>query len=174
VERVQKEKIVEQLQKKLEESTLAIVTEYNRLTVAQMTAFRSELRRSQGEYLIVKNTLARLAIEGSRYSSIKPLLRGTTGWVFGRGDSAPVAKLVVRYAEGMPGLSIKGGVFEGEFLDAVAVKGLSSLPSRAQIFGQLLSVIQGCGNKVVGILSEPGRRVVRVLEEVRKSRERSS
>jgi large subunit ribosomal protein L10 len=166
----EKRQTIETLREKLAGSSLALLTEYRGLTVAQMTFLRSELRRSHGEYLVMKNTLARIALEGSKYRPIEPLLTGPTGWVFGRRDSISIVKLVAKFAAEMEGFTIKGGVFEGDFLDASGIKELSQLLNRDHVLAQLLSVIQGCGTKVVRILSEPGRRVVRVLDEIQKSK----
>ena len=170
MDRAGKQRAIETLRQKLAGCNLALLTEYRGLSVRQMTSLRRELRRSQGEYLIMKNTLARIAVAGSDYTFIEPLLRGTTGWVFSEGDSIPVVKLVVKFATELEGFIIKGGVFEGGFLDAAEIKELSHLPGRDQLMGQLLSVIQGCSAKMVRILSEPARRVVRVLDEVQKSK----
>ena len=170
MDRVGKQQTIETLRQKLAECNLALLTEYRGLTVRQMTSLRSELRNARGEYVVMKNTLARIALAGSQYRFIEPLLKGTTGWVFCQGDSLSVVKLVVKFATELEGLTIKGGVFEGGFLDAAGIKELSQIPGRDQLMGQLLSVIQGCGARVVRIVSEPSRRLVRVLDEYQKSK----
>lgn len=168
MDRTGKEQTVELLREKLTQSNLALITELRGLTVPKMTVLRSELRRLNGECLVVKNTLARIAVEGSRYHSMAPFLNGATGWVFARGDSIPVVKVAVKFASELEGFAIRAGVFEGDLLDAARIKELARLPSRDQLLAQLLSTIQGTARKVVSILSEPSVRVVRILNEIQK------
>jgi large subunit ribosomal protein L10 len=171
MDRTEKEQTVELLREKLTQSNLALLTELRGLTVPKMTVLRSELRRLNGEYLVVKNTLARIAVDGSKYQSMAPFLSGATGWVFARGDSMPIVKVAVKYASELEGFAIRAGVFEGDLLDAARIKELARLPSREQLLAQLLSAIQGTARKVVCILSEPSARVVRILNEVQKLKE---
>src|SRR5215510_7350578 len=120
--RREKSEEIAALQGKFAKATTAVVTEYKGLTVAEMTALRRELREVAGEYRVAKNTLVELAIEGSPYLSLKTLLTGQNGLVFGYGDAIGLAKIVTRYAREHDKFALKGGVTEGQFLAAAGME----------------------------------------------------
>src|SRR5438132_13672626 len=130
MDRQEKERTVADLQKCFTRAAAAVLTEYRGLTVAEINALRRELREVAGEYLVAKNTLVELAIEGSPYLSLKDLLIGQNGLVFGYGDAVVLAKVVTRYAREHGKFTIKGGVTDGQFLVAARVEALALLPSR--------------------------------------------
>jgi large subunit ribosomal protein L10 len=149
---------------------IAIVTEYRGLTVAQMTRLRREIRQASGEYQVIKNTLVRRAFKDTSYDSLERLLQGPNGWVFGYEDPVMLSKALVKFVEENEKLTIKGGVFEGEFMDPAKVKILSQMPSRPELQAKLLALMQAPATHLVRLIQEPGARVVRLLETLRKSK----
>src|SRR2546425_11188681 len=96
---------------RLKSATMAIVTEYRGLTVAQMTRLRREIRQASGEYQVIKNTLVRRALKDTAYGSLDRLLQGPTGWVFGYADPIVLSKTLLKFVEENEKLTIKGGLF---------------------------------------------------------------
>ena len=106
----EKAETVVAVHERLKAAKMAIVTEYRGLTVAQMTRLRREIRHASGEYQVIKNTLERL-------------LEGPNGWVLAYDDPVMLSKMLVKFVEdNNEKLTIKGGVFEGEFMDPAKVK----------------------------------------------------
>src|SRR6478672_7035865 len=101
---------------------MAIVTEYRGLSVAQMTRLRRSIRDASGEYQVIKNTLVRRALKDTAYGSLDRLLEGPNGWVFAYDDLVLRSKALIKFADDNDKLSIKGGVFEGQFMDSAGVK----------------------------------------------------
>jgi large subunit ribosomal protein L10 len=111
-----------------------------------------------------KNTLVSLAVEGTPYLSLRELLKGQNGLVLGYGEAVDLAKAVTRYARDHQKFTIKGGVTEGQFLDAPRVEALASLPSRDALRAQLLGLLSQTATQLVGVLAAPASQLARVLE----------
>ncbi len=161
---------VSQVQDKLKTARMAIVTEYKGLTVAQMTQLRHEIQKASGEYKVIKNTLVRRALKDTPYSSFDHLLPGPYGWVCAYEDPVTLSKALVKFSEQNDRLRIKGGFLEGEFLDQMKVKDLANLPSRTELQAKLLSIMQLSAGHLLRLIQEPGARVVRLLEMLRKGK----
>jgi large subunit ribosomal protein L10 len=154
----------------LTSAKLAIVTEYRGLTVAQMTQLRRQIREASGEYQVIKNTLVRRALNDTLFGELDKLLEGPNGWVFAYEDPVMLSKTLIKFAEDNNKLRIKGGVFEGRFMDSAGVKVLSQMPSKPELQARLLAMINAPATQLVRLIQEPGARVVRLIESVRKSR----
>jgi large subunit ribosomal protein L10 len=155
---------------KFKTAKMAIVTEYRGLSVAQMTRLRRTIRDASGEYQVIKNTLVRRALKDTSYGSLDRLLNGPNGWVFAYDDPVVLSKVLVKFADDNDKLAIKGGVFEGEFLDPAKVKVLAQMPSKPELQAKLLALIQAPASQLVRLIQEPGARVVRLLETLRKGK----
>jgi large subunit ribosomal protein L10 len=162
------------IQKKFESAKMAIVTEYRGLTVAQMTRLRRELRQASGEYQVIKNTLVRRALKDTSYGALDQLLQGPTGWVFGYEDPVALSKMLVKFVDENEKLAIKGGLFEGELLDHAKVKVLARMPSRPELQARVLALMQAPVVQLLRLIQEPGARMVRLMESVRKQKESQS
>lgn len=170
----EKTETVAAVQEKFKTAKLAIVTEYRGLTVAQMTRLRRVIRQASGEYQVIKNTLVRRALKDTAYGSLDRLLQGPTGWVFGYDDPVTLSKTLVKFIEENEKLSIKGGLFEGEFMDQAKVKVLAQMPSRPELQAKILALMQAPAVQLLRLIQEPASRMVRLLEAVRKGKESQS
>jgi large subunit ribosomal protein L10 len=168
MDRQGKEQIVANLQDRFAKATAAVVAEYKGLTVAELNQLRRELREVGGEYHIAKNTLVEIAIEGSPYLSLKDLLSGQNGLVFGYSDPVSLTKVVTRYAKEHEKFAVKGGVSDGQFLTAAGVEAISQLPSREILRAQLLGILSRPAAQLASLLAEPGSQLARILD-ARKS-----
>jgi large subunit ribosomal protein L10 len=163
MERREKEHAVVDLKGRFTRASAAVVTEYRGLTVADLNALRRDLREVAGEYRVAKNSLVELAIEGSPYLSLKDLLIGQNGLVFGYGDAAGLAKVLTRYARDHDKLIIKGGVSEGQFLPTARVEMLAQLPNREGMRAQLLGLLSRPAAQLLGVLTAPAAQLARAL-----------
>lgn len=155
---------------KFKTAKMAIVTEYRGLSVAQMTRLRRAIRDASGEYQVIKNTLVRRALKDTTYGSLDRLLDGPNGWVFAYEDPVTLSKALVKFVDDNEKLTIKGGVFEGEFMDPAKVKVLAQMPSKPELQAKLLALIQAPATQLVRLIQEPGARVVRLLEMLRQGK----
>jgi len=164
MDRREKEQVVADLQRCFSTATAAVLTGYSGLTVAELSALRRELREVAGEYRVAKNTLIELAIEGTPYLSLKTLLAGQNGLVFGYGDAIGLAKVITRYGREHDKFTLKGGVTEGQFFAAQRVETLALLPNRETLRAQLLGMLSRPATQLVSLLNSPAAQLARVLD----------
>lgn len=167
--RQEKSQQVEALRELFDGAQLAILTHYTGLDVASMVELRSELRKNQAGYRVVKNTLAKWATADTELEALHAHFSGPVGVVVTKEDAAAAAKVVTKFAEGHPALKIKAGVLSGgTLLDADGIEQLAKLPGKDELRAQLLRTLNGVGEKLVRVLSAPSRDLVGVLEARRR------
>jgi large subunit ribosomal protein L10 len=166
----EKAETVAAVHQRLKSATMAIVTQYRGLSVAQMTKLRRDIRAASGEYQVVKNTLVRRALRDTAFGDLEKLLEGPNGWVLGYDDPVLLSKALVKFADDNDKLAIKGGVLEGRFMDTAEVKVLSQMPSKPELQAKLLAMINAPATQLLRTVQEPGARVVRLLETLRKAK----
>ena len=154
----------------LKSAKMAIVTEYRGLSVAQMTKLRRDIRDASGEYQVIKNTLVRRALKDTGFGDLEKLLEGPNGWVFAYNDPVILSKALIKFADDNDKLRIKGGVFEGRFMDPAGVKVLSQMPSKPELQAKLLAMINAPATQLLRTIQEPGAQMVRLLESLRKTK----
>jgi len=161
----EKVEAVAELKSRLDGVKTVVLTEYRGLTVHQLADLRKQLRAVSAEYKVVKNRLARLAIQSSRLEGLGQHLTGPTGVVFSKEDPVAVAKALQAFAKANQALAIKAGYVEGQMLPPAELKALADLPSREQLRARLVGAIQGILSQLVGVLTAPQRDLVYVLQQ---------
>ncbi|MCY7395063.1 MAG: 50S ribosomal protein L10 [Nocardioides sp.] len=139
----------------------AVLTDYRGLTVKEL----QNLRRSLGEnasYAVVKNTLAKIAANEVGISGFDDLLTGPTAIAFIKGDVVEAAKGLRDFAKANPALIIKGGVLDGNILDAKDIAKLADLESREVLLGKLAGAMLASLSQVVYLLNAPLAQAARL------------
>lgn len=160
----EKARQIDEIADLLQRSTLAILTDYRGLTVADMQAFRSQLREREATLKVVKNTLTRIAAERVGYDSVTPLLEGPTAIVFTAADPVAAAKAVTDFARSSRILTVKGALLEGRLLPPAEVEQLATLPSREELLAKVVGGLQAPLYSLVSVLSGPIRALAYVLQ----------
>jgi ribosomal protein L10 len=160
-----KAEAIETLKARLADARTAVLTEYRGLTVQQLSDLRKQLRGAAAEYRVVKNRLARIAIEGSPLAGLRPHLTGPIGVVIGRRDPVAVAKALSTFLRVTPALQVKVGVIDGQVIDREGLRAVADLPSQEMLRSQLVGAIQGPLAQLVGLLVAPHRELAYVLAE---------
>ena len=153
-----KVELVAELRELVGVTKAAILTDYRGLSVAELTELRKKLRDVDAEYRVVKNTLFKLAAEGTMpVADMGEHLTGPTAIGFAKGDPVAVAKILLDYARDHKAMSVKAGVMDGRVLSAAQVDALSKTPPRevllAQMVGSLQAPISGFVFTLGGIIS---------------------
>lgn len=161
--RAQKTACIEELADRFERAPIVIVTDYRGLNVAQIGELRAKVREAAGEYLVAKNTLARLAIKDTGAQGLGDLLTGPNAIALGYGDPVGIAKAVQAFAKDNEALEIKGGMLEGEVLSASRVEQLAKMPGRDELRAQLLALLMAPATNLVRLLQAPAQQMVQVL-----------
>jgi large subunit ribosomal protein L10 len=132
------------------------------MTVAEVSELRRRMREAGATYKVAKNRLAALALDGTRFDGITPLLKGPTALAWSK-DPVAVAKTAVEFAKGNDKFVILGGAIGKQTLDVAGVKALSELPSLDTLRAQLLGLIQTPASRIASVLQAPGGQLARVF-----------
>lgn len=136
-----KKTVVAEISDRLKNSSSSVVAEYRGLTVAEITELRRTLRAEGVEMKVYKNTLAAKAADEAGFGGLKEYLTGPNALVFGE-DETTSSRLMAQFAKKHKALVLKGGVVEGQVINADKVKELASLPNKDGMLSMLLSVLQ--------------------------------
>jgi large subunit ribosomal protein L10 len=167
----QKQEIVAEVNQAAGRALSAVVTDYRGLTVGQMTALRARARDA-GVYLrVVRNTLARRAVEGTEYECLAETLVGPTMLAFSEEDPGAAARLLKDYASENEALKIKGLSVGGRLYGPQEIDRLAKLPTREQALALLMSVMQAPVIKLARTLNEVPGKLVRTLAAVRDQKQ---
>jgi len=147
-------------------ATVTVVVDYRGLSAGEFDDVRRAVRAADGRCRVAKNRLAKLAIAGTAYAPLAPLLQGPTALIIGFSDPVAVAKAAVKLADSLPKLEIRGAVLDGAALPAAEVKALADLPPREVILAQLLGLLQAPATRLVRLLNEPAAQLARLVKAV--------
>ena len=145
-----------------EESGVVVVARYTGLTVAEMTKLRGGLREQGAALKVVKNRLAKIALDGQGGDAAQALFQGPVAIAYSP-DPVSAAKATDEFAKENDKLVIIGAVMGEEVLDAKGVESLAKLPSLDQLRGKLIGLIQAPATKVAGVVQAPAGQLARVV-----------
>lgn len=172
-----KKEIVADLKGTLSESTLALVIDYQGLTVAEITDLRRRLRPSGAVCKVTKNTFMGIAIqEDEQWKPMSELLKGSSAFVLVKDDLSAI-KAYQEFQKATKKTELRGGVMEGRLLKEADVKALGDLPSKEQLMAQIAGAINALATKVaVGINEVPGSlaRAIQAVADKDKDKDGSA
>lgn len=167
----QKQAIVAEVSQVAAVAHSAIAAEYRGITVSELTELRAKARET-GVYLkVVKNTLAKRALEGTPYECMRDGLVGPLMLAFSQEDPGSAARLVKDFAKQNDLLVVKMISIGGELLDASELTKLSSLPTKDQAISLLMAVMKAPVEKFVRTLNEPHGKLVRTIAAVKDQKQ---
>jgi len=170
VKKMSKAESVEALKGAIAAQRGAVIAEYRGMTVAEMTALRKKLRDVGAEFRVVKNTMIRLAAQGTPFQQLTDYFKGPTAVAFTQGDPVALAKAMKEHAAGSPKVVLRAGYFEGRALSAKEVQALADVPSREVLLARLVGGLSTPITRLVQALSGPQRKLVYALESIRKQK----
>ncbi len=148
-----------------------VAAEYRGLTVSELTALRVKARQVGVHLRVVRNTLARRALQNTDFECMSDRLTGPLILGFSEEEPSSAARLMRDYSKENKKLVIKLAGFGGQVLESSDINVLASLPTREEALAQLLAVLMAPANKLVKTIAEPNNRLVRTLAAVRDQRE---
>ncbi|MDX8409373.1 MAG: 50S ribosomal protein L10 [Mariprofundales bacterium] len=168
--RTEKQQVVESLHAAWLESSAGVVAQYRGLSVGQSEELRSTLHQAGVSFQVVKNTLARRAVEDTSLAAIQSLFSGPVAIAYGT-DPVTIAKAMSEFAKKHEALEIRGGVLDGNLVDSAQVSALAKLPSREVLLAKMLGSMQAPITGLVRTLSEVPASFVRTLAAVRDQKQ---
>ena len=150
----QKEELVKALAERMKSAKVIILTDYRGINVADVTELRSELRKSDSEYKVIKNNIIRRALAENGIEGLDDLLEGPTAVIMNNEDYLEAAKAIYNYSKDNDFYKIKGGVIEGKVMTAEEIITLAKLPSRETLLSMLAGALLGNISKLAVALGE--------------------
>ncbi len=171
--REKKEELLELYKEGVAAAPHAFLINAQGITVPQITALRDKVRESGGTYVVVKNRIARRAIEGAALEGLQDQFVGPTAIAFGD-DPVSIAKTLTEFSKDVPTFEFKGGLVDGQPISAEQVSAIADLPSRDELIAKLLFLLQSPVTRFVRTLAALPRDFVLVLEQIRQQKENAS
>jgi large subunit ribosomal protein L10 len=169
--RSEKEQVIAAIQDKVTRAKGMFFTDFTGITVEQITELRREFRKSGIEYKVVKNTLARKALENaSGYDGIYKTLVGTTGIAFSYDDPVTPAKIISKFSEKHKKLLCKACVIDKQVFEGSKLEEFAKLPSRLEVIAGILGCLQSPIQGVASTINAVMRDLVGVLDAIEKKR----
>ena len=139
----EKQAIVAELTEKLQGAASGVLVDYKGITVAEDTALRSELRKNDVEYSVVKNTLVRFAANNVGLGGLDEVLNGTTSLAISNEDPIAPMRVVNNFSKKFNGSKfiIKAGFMDGKLLSLSEIHALAELPSKEALLSQVLGTL---------------------------------
>ena len=157
------------IKEKIEKAQVVIVTEYQGLSVEEITKLRRSLQKDGGDYMVTKNTLAKLALKGTQYEVLAETLKGPIALAFGYEDQVAPAKALSQFIKEAKKGEIVAAAMDGRLMSAEEAKALATLPSKEEIYAKMLGCINspasGIANSVNAVMSSLVRAIAAVRDQ---------
>lgn len=166
-----KKTIVGEVAEVAKQALSLIAAEYSGLTVGQLTQLRKSARE-QGVYMrVVRNTLARRALEGTSFACLQQELVGPLLLAFSNEHPGAAARIIKDFSKQTDKLKVKALAIDSQLLPPEGLDKLASLPTREEAIAQLMSVMKAPITKLVRTMAEPQAKLVRTLAAIRDAKQ---
>lgn len=163
-----KKAVVEEVHAVARDAHSLVAAEYRGMSVAEMSALRTQAKQANVHLRVVRNTLARRAFENTAFECASDRLKGPLVLAFSREEPASAARVVKDFTRSNDKLQVRFLSFDGKALEAGDIDVLANLPTREEALAQLMSVLLAPATKLVRTLAEPHASLVRVLDAYRE------
>jgi large subunit ribosomal protein L10 len=169
--RTDKEELIGRYRGSLAEAPHAFVLGFQGITVAQATELRRRVRDNGGQYEVVKNRLALIAVKGKGLEGLSSQFSGPTSVAFSNDDPVALAKALSQFSKDHPVLQFKGALVDGQAVAGDQVAAIATMPSREELIAKLLYLLQSPITRLARGLNEISRQLVVVLDQVSRKKE---
>lgn len=158
-----KEEELNELKKDLAEATNMIVAQFKGMTVAQDTELRNKIRETKSSYRVVKNTLARIAAQGTPSENLSKSFDGSTAIAYNAKDPVSLAKALTAYAKTNPLFVFKAGMVEGRVVNIADFAAIAAMPSKEELIAKVLFLINAPAQRMAVALNGVARNLAIVV-----------
>jgi large subunit ribosomal protein L10 len=164
--RAQKAEAISDFSENIGQATNAFVLDFKGITVPQVTELRKQVRESGSEYVVVKNTLALIAVKDSPLTKLSNHFTGMTAVAYNTTDPVALAKVLTKFAKDVPTVQFKGAMLAGQVVAANEIQNIANLPSREELLGKLLYLMQHPIRGLAVVLNGTLRNFAVVLDQI--------
>lgn len=172
--RTEKSAEIEVLKNKFAKAPLMILADYKGLKVEQFNRLRRKLEEKDSSVKVVKNRLAKIAIQGTEWAQLSDHFKGTTSVTTAGSDPVGPAKVFTEFAKDNEVVKFKAGFMAGKVLSIREIEALAKLPSREELIAKMLGSMMAPARNLVNVLAQIPRQVVNVLAAVRDKKEKEA
>ena len=169
--REEKSQEVSELNEQIGKASNAFLIDFKGITVPQVTELRKQVRETKSGYVVVKNTLALIALKDSPIINMKEQFTGPTAIAFNSTDAVVLAKALTKFAKDVPAVHFKGALLNGQVVPASEIQNIANLPSREELVSKLLYLLQSPIRGLVTVLQANIRNFAVVLDQIAKQKE---
>jgi large subunit ribosomal protein L10 len=138
MERAEKEQILGEIKEVFENVASIVIADYRGIRVPTVTTMRDDFRKAGCHYRVLKNSLVKIAVKGSKMEPLSALMVGTTAVIWSVEAPQPPAQIALKWAKDEPKFIIRGGYYEGQLLDLAGVDALARMPGKNEIRASML------------------------------------
>ena len=164
--REQKAAAISDFSEGIGKATNAFVLDFKGITVPQVTELRKQVRESGSEYIVVKNTLALIAVKDSPLTKLSGHFSGMTAIAYNTTDAVALAKVLTKFAKDVPTVQFKGALLAGQVVAPTEIQNIANLPSREELLGKLLYLMQHPIRGLAVVLNGTIRNFAVVLDQI--------
>lgn len=166
-----KKQVVAEVSEIANQALSAVVAEYRGLTVADMTDLRNKARESGVYVRVIRNTLAKRAVEGTDFACMQDVFTGPVLCAFSQSDPGAAARLLKSFSKEHDAMQVKALAIGGKLLGADQIDAVASLPTYEEALAKLMSVMNGPIAKLTRTINDIPGRVVRVIAAVKDAKQ---
>lgn len=170
MDRNQKEASVEELDGIFANAGSVVMAHYTGMTVAEMTELRAKLREQGGTFKVVRNRLAKIALQGKPGEGAADLFTGPVAIAYSE-DFVAAPKVLVDYAKSNEKLVILGGFMDEEIFDSNGIDALSKMPTREELLATIAARLTGQASQVAQRVMAPGQSLAGAIDVIREKAE---
>lgn len=161
---------IEAIKEKLQKAQVAIVTEYKGFSVDEIMNLRRKLQKDGGDYMVTKNTLAKIAVKDTPYEVLTDAFKGPIALAFGFDDQVSPAKNLAAFIKEAKKGEVIAAALDGKLLSAADAKALANLPSREEIYAKMLGCINSPASGIANATNSVITQLVRTMAAVRDAK----
>ena len=149
---------------------VAVVTEYRGLSVEEITKLRRALQKENSDYMVTKNTLAKVASKGTQFEVLEEVLKGPVAIAFGFADEVAPAKVLKKFIKEAKKGQVIAAAMDGKLLNAKETEVLADLPSKEELYAKMLGCINSPATGIAGAVNAVMSGLVRAMDRVAKQK----
>jgi large subunit ribosomal protein L10 len=168
--REQKAEAIAEFSEGIGSATNAFVLDFKGITVPQVTELRKQVRETGSDYVVIKNTLALIAVKDTPLTKLSGHFSGMTAVAYNTTDAVALAKVLTKFAKDVPTVQFKGAMLGGQVVAAAEIQNIANLPSRDELIAKMLYLMQHPLRGLAVVLNGTLRNFAVVLDQIAKQK----
>jgi large subunit ribosomal protein L10 len=164
MDRAAKEVVLGEIKEAFKNVSSIVIADYRGIRVPVVTTMRDDFRKAGCHYRVLKNSLVKIAVKGSKMEPLSQLMVGTTAVIWSTDAPQPPAQVALKWAKDEPKFIIRGGYFEGSLLDAKGIDALARMPGKAEMRASMLMTFLAAPQSFVAQLNAAPQNFMYLLD----------